>query len=68
MTKQALEDGISAFRSGTLRTANPHDPSSEAWMCWRDGWEQAKVVTEHEAAGTSETAARFGGSETTKGQ
>lgn len=54
MDDKALADGIAAFRQGLARTTNPFDASSENWMCWRDGWEQAKAVAEHIADGTAE--------------
>lgn len=41
---EALERGAGAFMAGQPRTRNPYDPSSEEWMCWRDGWEQAKAA------------------------
>ncbi|KAB0681490.1 hypothetical protein [Aureimonas leprariae] len=51
MSEQALSEGAKAFKSGVHRTANPFDPSSEDWMCWRDGFDQAKAVAER-VAGT----------------
>jgi hypothetical protein len=54
MTETALAAGIAAFRQGLMRTSNPCDPSSDEWMCWRDGWEQAKAVADHIADGTAE--------------
>lgn len=46
MSEQALSEGVDAFKRGLARTANPFDPSGEDWMCWRDGFDQAKAVSE----------------------
>jgi hypothetical protein len=44
MDEAATMEGAKAFRDGHPRSGNPYDPSSEAWMCWRDGYEQARAA------------------------
>ena len=46
MSLNALSEGARAFAEGGTRAANPFDPDSEDWLCWRDGFEQAKVFSE----------------------
>ena len=46
MSQRALTEGTVAFRLGLARSANPHDPASEEWMCWRDGYDQARAIAE----------------------
>jgi hypothetical protein len=46
MSEQALSEGTKAYLQGLPRTANPFDPSTEDWMCWRDGFDQARAVSE----------------------
>lgn len=45
MGRKATTEGAMAFEDGRPRSGNPYDPSSEAWMCWRDGYEQARAAS-----------------------
>ncbi|GGE17278.1 hypothetical protein GCM10011390_40470 [Aureimonas endophytica] len=50
MSHKALAEGAAAFARGEARTANPHDADSEDWLCWRDGFEQARAFAERGTA------------------
>ncbi|KAB0676281.1 hypothetical protein [Aureimonas leprariae] len=58
MSETALAEGVAAFRRGASRTSNPFDASSEDWMCWRDGWDQANALAGHIEQGTAEAFVR----------
>lgn len=58
MSNSSMIEGSNAFGRGEPRTANPYNADSEDWMCWRDGWEQAKAVADHVADGTAEACYR----------
>ena len=51
MGETAMAEGVRAFKDGRPRSGNPHDPSSEDWMCWRDGYEQARAVAARTGSG-----------------
>lgn len=50
MSQRALTEGTIAFKLGMPRSSNPHHPASEDWMCWRDGYDQARAVAERPAS------------------
>lgn len=40
-------EGAQAFAAGVSRHENPHEPDSEAWLDWMDGFDHALVRAEH---------------------
>lgn len=57
MSEKASAEGVAAFQGGLPRTSNPNDASTEDWLCWRDGYEQARATAQRLVSGGSQNHA-----------